>query len=924
MSTIGTNRLAIYNLLYNHPLCDYIKINSENDKELNVLIIGNGWVGNEAIKAVFWDGQYPDTKLNITIASANAGEYEKKLKEALPGLLDFADFNGSKISKYHYANIGIREVSFDEISNMGLTDDMLSDDCLSIAKQNYIIISVGDEEINCILAEMLAEKVDRKSKVLIASYGAEQATMPENIVHVPFLPDSDAVQKKYDTSELFRLATNINFVYESKYNGDTVNRKKTKSKFNKKYTSEFIGTPEDTDDMFTSIKNFTGGEYTADSSLAQAVHMPMKLDYCCRGGNRQTQLTELVKHINEQDEKFNELVALEHRRWCAYMAVRAYRMPKKDELGYLYKGGNTHKDDNEFLHICMCECGNNGTKLNGEWWKWKKDPEGLSQLDDVSRYCQSVLRGKLKYLQSQLENDLDNLRIQSLKSIDVDFKTAISEYIAAINKLIQDDSGALNVYAIALEKLKKTKHYGLVKKIVDSLDGTDEKAGKLKLAKERNKHIDFYSYDVQFINMIPLCLKLGDSKSTVVTFVNGQIASNVLAPMLLCSDEAVFVETRPGFPTKENENSVKSFFELHGGNTTVTFATLTDLKVESIKKELGFLLKSYENVIFNTVPGMNSDVLIAIGELANKFHIVSYDAYRGISFHNMDDILPSKVEDISLSVDDYLKLVQGEQKQNESVVLREQCRPLEQFFWRYSKVRERTTSKGEKKYYSVWNSAIIQNFLQKNKKPKNNRYTLPLQAPDLSYIKDFREKVLSFLDILEGNNIITYDSPKEGETTVSFYCKDNDFYNFISAKGGNLFETLVYDKIINTGMFKDVQTGVSFQWKSNRSEPIMNEIDVVATNGVNIVFVSCKTNPTIDNGFIYEIASEATSLGGIAALATSQDLSKPDNCNHNAVERAKAMGVALIDQHILRNESLLRKAITQILKGEYEGPEDFR
>ena len=114
MSTIGKNRLAIYDLFYRYPPCDYIY-----NKKLNVLIIGNGWAGNEAFKAMFWDGQYPGVDLNITIASNNAKQYEEALKEKLPGLGDFADFNGNRTSKYHYANIDIRDVSFDEIKETG-------------------------------------------------------------------------------------------------------------------------------------------------------------------------------------------------------------------------------------------------------------------------------------------------------------------------------------------------------------------------------------------------------------------------------------------------------------------------------------------------------------------------------------------------------------------------------------------------------------------------------------------------------------------------------------------------------------------------------------------------------------------------------------------------------------------------------------
>ena len=275
MSTIGKNRLAIYDLFYRYPPCDYIY-----NKKLNVLIIGNGWVGNEAFKAMFWDGQYPGVDLNITIASNNAKQYEEALKEKLPGLGDFADFNGNRTSKYHYANIDIRDVSFDEIKETGITDAMAAEDCMNLQNQNIIVVSVGASEINGLLGVIISDLIkDNPQRVLLAVYGSEEISAPSNVEYVSFSSEVDI-----DTSELMKLAANINYVYDAKYNNFTINRKHSIEKYLAKYKKEFEETPEDTGDIFISLTNFTGMDYTADSSLAQAVHMPMKLDYCFHGG----------------------------------------------------------------------------------------------------------------------------------------------------------------------------------------------------------------------------------------------------------------------------------------------------------------------------------------------------------------------------------------------------------------------------------------------------------------------------------------------------------------------------------------------------------------------------------------------------------------------------------------------------------------
>lgn len=926
MSTIGKNRLAIYDLFYRYPPCDYIC-----NKKLNVLIIGNGWVGNEAFKAVFWDGQYPDVELNITIASNNAKQYEAALKEKLPGIGDFADFNGNRTSKYHYANIDIRDVSFDEIKDTGITDAMAARDCMNLREQNIIIVSVGDPEINTLLGMTISELLEKANKrVLVAVYDSDKISAFSDIDYVPFSADIDI-----DTSELMKLASNIKYVYDANDNF-TVNRNKSHNGYLKAFNEEFEKTPEDTDDLFLSISDFTGMDYTADSSLAQAVHMPMKLDYCCHDGTIAEKTAELVKIINEYGKKFNLLSALEHRRWCAYMAIRACRMPRKNELAYLYSNDNTQKDKANNLHICMCECGQSGAKLDrhSHWWgeripddieKFKLKFKELSDLDWASLYCHQILSDKTKNSNYNYIIDM----IGNCNLTDEETADAFKNYESALKKLIarQEDVNSLSFYNLSLNMLRRAPQYEQIKGIIEGIDI------KLGLAKERHKRIDFLSYDVQFISMIPLCLKLIKNDSTIITFTNGQAANDIIVPWVLCADKAVFVEIRPDSSSADKKNAIQNFFNLHGNNTELEFDDIKDLKIESIKSKIETLLEKHGNVVFNITPNIPSTILLALGEFAGKIQIVSYDSYRGLSYFNFNDLLPHRTENMKLDVGDYLSLMQGKINDSHGTLMPyKKCQNVEDLFWDSSIVRIIFQGDSSKpKYYTEWNSVIIQNFLQR--KPNESKIVsdkkastklLPLTST-LNYISDekFCGIAKSFLGTLKSNNIISNYTEVDDRRNISFRVIDNDFYRFISDKGGNLFEILVYYKLLYTCIFDDVRTGVGFQWKSGGSELISNEIDVIATKGVDLVLVSCKTSPMIDNSYIYEIASEAASFGGLAVLAVSQDLSSPNNYNHNAVVRAQAMNVALIDQHIIKNEKLLKKAMNQIIAGKYKGPENF-
>ena len=84
MSKIGEYRLQIYDLLYEKPICEYAETRNKK-RQSNVLILGTGWIGNEAFKAAVWDGQALDTELNITVASQNATAYKAQILSAKAG-----------------------------------------------------------------------------------------------------------------------------------------------------------------------------------------------------------------------------------------------------------------------------------------------------------------------------------------------------------------------------------------------------------------------------------------------------------------------------------------------------------------------------------------------------------------------------------------------------------------------------------------------------------------------------------------------------------------------------------------------------------------------------------------------------------------------------------------------------------------------
>ena len=175
---------------------------------------------------------------------------------------------------------------------------------------------------------------------------------------------------------------------------------------------------------------------------------------------------------------------------------------------------------------------------------------------------------------------------------------------------------------------------------------------------------------------------------------------------------------------------------------------------------------------------------------------------------------------------------------------------------------------------------------------------------------------------------------------------------------GKLFELLLYYKLKNSGLFSDIQTGVKISWSNNNTTledlvlrnintnghygynnylrsfkrarnqffslqndiGIANEIDIVITNGMTPIFISCKTSKSVGNGELYEIASIAEHFHAKPVLAVTKDLVR--DSNNLLLLRAKQMGVSLIGFETIFDSVRFNKATQQLAHGKTVfGPE---
>lgn len=160
---------------------------------------------------------------------------------------------------------------------------------------------------------------------------------------------------------------------------------------------------------------------------------------------------------------------------------------------------------------------------------------------------------------------------------------------------------------------------------------------------------------------------------------------------------------------------------------------------------------------------------------------------------------------------------------------------------------------------------------------------------------------------------------ENGECTFS-YC-DKAFRHYLTDVGAFL-ELFIHLCAVTTGKFSSVRSRVKYNWEYSRIRhdrttiyrPASNEIDVIAINGIEPLFISCKTCAP-DMKHIDEIYPQAMRMSGgegHAVFACTHTIDK-DMPIYN---KAKALGVYIIDGDDIKNR-LVTERLIEIAEDRY-------
>lgn len=137
----------------------------------------------------------------------------------------------------------------------------------------------------------------------------------------------------------------------------------------------------------------------------------------------------------------------------------------------------------------------------------------------------------------------------------------------------------------------------------------------------------------------------------------------------------------------------------------------------------------------------------------------------------------------------------------------------------------------------------------------------------------------------------------------------NSLFMKLLADAGAWLEVYLYAILKASGRFDSIEINAVVSWDNDEDDDdVINEIDLVATSGLNRYFISCKTGvPT--NDAVNEIGTIARRFGGLyghPVLATTCDISL---CAPAVLRRAREMGITVVDEKDVESNSVVEKIL---------------
>lgn len=432
-------RIAIQKLLYAHPLYQSAE---EASPELNVLLLGAGSsYGQTFMDCCLQAGQMIGTSLNLLAVSDDPAASKKAYLDFRPALPEFVNVDGSLDGKEETAFATLdflsptqllleRDSSLRLCSINGSLAEQMAEAARSSRKEySYIFVALDDDALSQNIARAMQKAFHGKCPVAYTLSGKETETNETGMLYPVWI--NKPLKITSIDKDLAEMAFNTHISWTSMQNTDVAAER----------SALFSGkTARERYNFASSISFVLSIQYKLRS-----IHL--RYDSPKEGARRFAEVLERRQTDPASQKQFDQLVAMEHRRWVIDRAVCGWKAPRTSDgtldLQSCVARGSV-KDEVNLTHPCMVRSRADAPLETDAYRadhhaKWDNGPVDVS-LDELDRmsvelhrcfrqsaedFCRSSsYQTELAFLRDQLPPD-ENEAIQALGQYELALKNIL-------------------------------------------------------------------------------------------------------------------------------------------------------------------------------------------------------------------------------------------------------------------------------------------------------------------------------------------------------------------------------------------------------------------------------------------------------------------------------------------------------------------
>lgn len=495
--------LALQYHLYKNPLYRWVP---EDEKNINVLVIGFGNYGTRFLDICLQMGQFPGKVLNVKCVSKDIKDKETYLSQR-PELSDFFNVdNAFSDSNDIYGNLDFKIETF--IGDGKREDTAILSELIGKDGQypNYIFIALGVDKMNFSIARACKNVIHEKNPDWKCSinYVSEKTLTSEQIAEkdLQTVCINENVKESVLYPEIERMAFNTHLVWKKDLNIDFKN---AKEEFRETYNHD------------SCVSNVLSIKYKLYS-------IGIDLDQCSFEEAAKAFLESGLNTDKKSQEIKNELIYMEHRRWVTEKLCAGWK--RIHNLEECMEG--VTKDKRHKRHICILRS-RPDQKLKMEYrdkkkWDMASDSD-LYQLDELDRMSVELHRlfvKKAKFIRER--NLLSISSMDGIRNLAEGNKKSIvtfQEWLSCLRDIWYGDTEKIKLYEwlkdLFLDSIKElpAENQNAIK---DQVSAFETMFYPILASAE---YRDYKQDDVALIENIPFILTYTESIYMAIPFTAG-------------------------------------------------------------------------------------------------------------------------------------------------------------------------------------------------------------------------------------------------------------------------------------------------------------------------------------------------------------------------------------------------------------------